>query len=160
VHIEQDYLEIFYKPNQRKLGQAELKKIYQGKYISQSESFLFGLFVAIVLASIGLIFTLIWICSISVEDDPEFKGVLPAFRGTGLIIIYCWMLAFCVYGWTEFNINYKRIFMFDHHYSTVPEVKSLIFLTKDFQESFLFFGCFVRHGYMVYHSQTGGWRYK
>lgn len=39
-----------------------------------------------------------------------------------LIILYTWLLAWNVYGWTSYNVNYKLIFRFNHHYSHLSQV--------------------------------------
>lgn len=71
---------------------------------------------------IVLVYTLSWIGSLSIEDDPEFKAIFPIFRGIGLIILYTWLLGINVYGWLKFNINYKLVFDFNHHSSNIVEV--------------------------------------
>ena len=63
--------------------------------------------------------------------------------------MYMWFLALNVYGiylgfmflgWNYYNINYKLIFNFNHHYSTFYEImrRALIF-TIIFFETFLFY---------------------
>jgi hypothetical protein len=44
------------------------------------------------------------------------------FRGGLVFILYLWGLAWNVYGFTKFNINYKLIFKFDNHYSTYTQI--------------------------------------
>ena len=56
------------------------------------------------------------------SDDEKFKYGFPLFRGIGIIIAYIWLLAWNVYGWTKYNVNYKLVFDFNYHYSQISEV--------------------------------------
>lgn len=44
------------------------------------------------------------------------------YRCIGLFLMYYWFLAGNVNGWTKYYINYKKLFKFDYHYSTVPQI--------------------------------------
>jgi EXS family len=124
--VEQDYLDIFYNRGNRKEGQNELRKILQGRLISQYESFFFGFFFGLCVSFILLMWAMIWIGDLSADDDELFKNVFPLFRGIGLLILYVWLLAWNVYGWIAYNVNYKLIFNFRFHYSTISEVNRLL----------------------------------
>ena len=50
------------------------------------------------------------------------KAIFPMFRGISIIIVYMGLLAWNVYGWTKYNVNYKLIFRFNHHYSQLTQV--------------------------------------
>ena len=63
-----------------------------------------------------------WLGNLSLDDDKLFKEVFPIYRGMGIMIAYIWLLGWNVYGWTNNNINYKLIFRFSYHYSTISEV--------------------------------------
>lgn len=123
THVEQEYIELFYNRGNRKEGQEELRKILQGRLISQDESFFFGFFLGLCASFILLMWVIAWLGDLSVDDDELFKNVFPIFRGIGLLILYVWLLAWNVYIWTKFSINYKLIFKFSYHYSTISEVK-------------------------------------
>ena len=38
------------------------------------------------------------------------------------MIIYVWLLAWNVYVWTSYHVNYKLIFRFNHHYSQLSQI--------------------------------------
>lgn len=138
--IETQYLETFYKKFNRKKGQNELRKISQGRIISQSESFYFGLFLGIALFLIFMICLLAWYGDLDVDDDELFRDVFPMFRGIGAFILYIWLLAWNVYGWTTANINYKLIFGFNYHFSQVSEIlKRAAFFSMIFLLMFLWY---------------------
>jgi hypothetical protein len=141
AHVETDYLEIFYsRGGGRKVGQAELKKISQGRLVSDKEFFFFGFFLGLCGSIIVVMFALAWIGGLSADDDALFKTVFPVFRGMGILIIYLWLLCWNVYVWTNYNINYKLIFKFSFHYSTLSEIlrRSAVF-TAVFLSMFLWY---------------------
>lgn len=45
--------------------------------------------------------------------------VFPILRGLFLFILYIWLLAWNVYVWNNNYINYRIIFKFNYHYSTI-----------------------------------------
>lgn len=138
--LEHQYLDFFYKKFNRKQGQDELRRISQGRLISQSESFYFGLFLGIALILIFLICLLAWYGDLDVDDDALFKDVFPMFRGIGAFILYIWLLAWNVYGFTTANINYKLILGFNHHFSQISEIlKRAAFFTMLFLLMFLWY---------------------
>ena len=51
------------------------------------------------------------------------------FRGSGIVILTHWLLTLNVYVWNKFYINYKLVFGFKNHFSTVQELlkRSAIF---------------------------------
>lgn len=56
------------------------------------------------------------------------------------MILYGWTLAINVYVWTNYNINYKQIFSFNHHFSDIWEIlKRMAFFTLILQFSALIF---------------------
>jgi len=69
-----------------------------------------------------VIIVLCWDGGIDVDENRVFKEIFPIFRGSGLIILYLLLLAWNVYGWTKFNVNYKLVFRFNHHYSQFSQV--------------------------------------
>jgi hypothetical protein len=125
-----EYIEMFYKRGLRKDGQDELRKLSEGRLISQYESFFFGYFFGLSIAIVLLMYVMAWASDLSVDDDELFKNVFPLFRGIGLLILYVWLLGWNVYGWTAYNVNYKLIFKFSYHYSTISEVKLLSLIKK------------------------------
>ena len=46
------------------------------------------------------------------------------FRGISLFILYIWFLGWNVWGWNKFNVNYRLIFAFNHHYSSTQQILS------------------------------------
>jgi len=69
-----------------------------------------------------VIIVLGWNGGIDVDEDQVFKEIFPIFRGIGLIILYLLLLAWNVYGWTKYHVNYKLVFRFNHHYSQFSQV--------------------------------------
>ena len=59
---------------------------------------------------------------IDIDQDPEFRSVFPMYRTYGIICLYLWTLGLNVWVWNNANINYKALFTFDNHYSTVTEI--------------------------------------
>jgi hypothetical protein len=122
--VENDYIDFFHK--NRSEGMKELRKIFQGNLISRNETFWFGLFFgfsALLIIAISLLF---WDEGLDVDGNELFPKIFPIFRGVGLMIIYVWLLAWNVYVWTSYHVNYKLIFRFNYHYSQLSEVKSYI----------------------------------
>ena len=39
-----------------------------------------------------------------------------------LLILYQWLLGWNVYGWNKYNVNYKLIFKFNYHYSSLVDI--------------------------------------
>jgi len=55
------------------------------------------------------------------------------FRGLSLFILFFWLYSLNVYGWTICHINYRQIFGFNYHYSSVYEhFKRISFFTMLF----------------------------
>lgn len=44
--------------------------------------------------------------------------IFPMFRGVGLLILYLWGMAWNVYGFTIYKINFRNILEYGSHYST------------------------------------------
>ena len=76
--------------------------------------------------------------NLDMDVDPEFKSLFPIYRTFGILCLYLWTLGLNVFVWNNCNINYKALFMFDDHYSTVTEIfiRSSIF-------SIIFFSTFL-----------------
>ena len=90
--------------------------------ISKNETFFFGLFSGFTALLLVLII-LLWVEEgHDVDEDQAFKEIFPMFRGMAIIIAYVGLLAWNVYGWTKYNVNYKLIFRFNHHYSQLSQV--------------------------------------
>jgi hypothetical protein len=72
--------------------------------------------------------------NIDLQNKKDLTTVFPMFRGASLFILYVWLLAWNVHGWNRFNVNYRLIFKFNHHYSRTEQILgraaafSLIFL--------------------------------
>ena len=95
--------------------------------ISKNETFWFGLFSGFT-ALLLILIILLWVEEgHDVDEDKALKEIFPMFRGMGIIVAYMGLLAWNVYGWTKYNVNYKLIFRFNHHYSQLSQVKYLLF---------------------------------
>ena len=53
------------------------------------------------------------------QVSPKYDLVFPMFRGLSLFLLYFWLLCLNMYGWTVCHINYRHLFQYNHHYSTV-----------------------------------------
>ena len=77
------------------------------------------------------------------DPDKEvtyFKEIFAMYRGISLFIIYLWILAWNVYIWTKFRINYQRIFEFNDHFSKFSDImKKAAFFTTIFLLSFIWY---------------------
>ena len=96
----------------------------------------------------ALSYTLANYLELDIDLDPEFGSVFPMYRTYGIICIYIWTLGLNVWVWNNSNINYKALFTFDNHYSTVTE----IFIRAAFFTNILFLAFFL---YMITRTQTG-----
>ena len=99
-----------------------LKTFLQNQIFTQKESFLLGI-------SIGFMILLFLTCivlghnaNLDIDEDPEFKSLFPMFRTFGILCLYLWTLGLNVWAWNYANINYRALFNFDNHYSTVIEI--------------------------------------
>jgi uncharacterized membrane protein len=60
------------------------------------------------------------------------------FRGLGLFILYFWLLAINMYIWDMTHINYKQIFRYNYHHSSLYQIlKRISFFTMIFLVIFL-----------------------
>ncbi len=56
-------------------------------------------------------------------DNIDFMNYMfPMFRGVGLLILYLWGMAWNVYGFIKFKINFKLILRYGSHYSTPLQI--------------------------------------
>ena len=101
-----------------------LKNFLQNQIFTQIQSFLLGI-------SIGLLILLFLTCivlgrnaNLDIDEDPEFKTLFPMFRTFGILCLYLWTLGLNVWAWNYANINYRALFNFDNHYSTVMQICS------------------------------------
>jgi hypothetical protein len=85
---------------------------------------------------------------IDIDLDPEFSSLFPMYRTYGIICLYLWTLGLNVWVWNKANINYKALFTFDNHYSTVTE----IFIRASIFTNALFIAFFI---YMLTRTQFG-----
>ena len=120
--FETQYVDFFYTNNRKNEGRTELFKIAQGRLISHWENFYFGLFSGFTILLFWIILILGIKGDLDPDLDPQFNHVFHIFRGSLLFIIYIWLLGWNVYGWTQYHINYKNIFRFNYHYSTLSEI--------------------------------------
>ena len=120
--FETQYIDFFYSNNNKNLGRSELFKISQGRLISHWENFYFGLFSGFIILLICIILILGIKGDLDPDTDDQFNHIFRIYRGLALFIIYIWLLGWNVYGWTKYHINYRNIFRFNYHYSTLSEI--------------------------------------
>ena len=95
-----------------------------------------------------LCFSFDYYLKIDIDHDPEFRSLFPMYRTYGIICLYLWTLGLNVWVWNKANINYKALFTFDNHYSTVTE----IFIRACFFTNVLFLAFLL---YMITRTQYG-----
>lgn len=118
TEVESSYIDTFYKKYDRKDGQNTLRKISQGKLMTNQQSFFFGFFLGFVCLLLIVIFSLFWLLDL----DIELLAAFPLFKGIGFLFVYYWTLAINVFFWMKYNINYKLIFQFNFHFSEISEI--------------------------------------
>lgn len=76
-------------------------------------------------------------------EDEYYRQLFPIYRGASFVVLYIWLLAWNVYVWSNYHINYKLIFKFSHHYSKFNEImrRGACFATL----FFISFICFIIH---------------
>ena len=115
------YLDFFYGADKHE-GKTNLAKISQRRLISDWENFYFGLFSGFIILLLIIILVLGKKGNLDPDQDIRFNHIFHIYRGLALFIMYIWLLGWNVYGWTQYHINYKLIFKFNHHYSTLSEI--------------------------------------
>lgn len=85
--------------------------------ISPLEFFLFGLFIGIFLIVVIVIISIAFRFGIDMDDDIEFNGVIPMFRGQIMICLYMWLYAFLIYLYNKYRVNYKLVLNYSSHFS-------------------------------------------
>ena len=106
----------------------------------------FLLFTMIIFGSLCLIMH--YYLQIDIDLDPEFSSLFPMYRTYGIVCLYLWTLGLNVWVWNKADINYKALFTFDNHYSTVIE----IFIRASAFTNILFIAFFI---YMLTRTQFG-----
>lgn len=133
------YKKSFYTKKNRHSAEKVLHKMTLEKQIPHKEAYLFCF-----LAGFSFVlccFVLFLALDGQFEDQTSFfNQIFPIFRGASFIVLYTFLLAWNVYGWTRFNINYRRIFKFNHHYSTLGQIlKRAIFFWSILLITFLWY---------------------
>jgi len=129
--VENLYLDHFYHINTKEQGKIELNKITHGRFTSHFENFLNGMFLGFSTLLLAVIIILLFQGGLDPDNDANFFFVFHVYRGFALILAYMWFLAWNVYGWTIYYVNYRNIFAFNYHYSTLSEIvkRTSIFTT-------------------------------
>lgn len=99
-----------------------LKGYLKNKTFTKNQAFFLGIVIGIMI----LLFLTCYILGhnkrIDMDDDPEFRSLFPMYRTFGILILYLWTLGLNVWAWNKARINYKALFNFDNHYSTVIQI--------------------------------------
>ena len=120
--VKKIYLDMFFNRFNKNKGHKELKDITKTRIISVWESHFYFFFCGSTITLFLVILFMGLDGDIDPDDDETFKYIFPMFRGAAFIIIYIWLLGWNAYGWTRYHVNYKRIFQFNHHFSSVKEI--------------------------------------
>ena len=129
--LENLYLDNFYNIHTKEQGKAELNKITHGRFTSHLENFLNGMFLGFSTLLMVVIIILGFEGGLDPDCDENFYYVFHSYRGFALVLIYMWFLAWNVYGWSSYYVNYRNVFGFNYHYSTLSEIvkRTSIFTT-------------------------------
>ena len=130
--VEEIFIKNFFPQNERK-GIQELKKIENNNQFTLGEAFKLGLFLGLFIFSF-LIMIIVLISSdiLKTGKDNNFINYqFRVFRGSLILYLYHLFLGLNVYGWEKYNINYKRVFDIQVHYSTAYKIlrRSIGFLS-------------------------------
>lgn len=133
------YKKSFYTKKNKQNAVKILQKLTLEKQIPHKEAYLFCF-----LAGFSFVlccFVLFLAVDGQFEDQTSFfNQIFPIFRGACFIVLYTFLLAWNVYGWNRFNINYRRIFKFNHHYSSLGQIlKRAIFFWSILLITFLWY---------------------
>ena len=150
--IEEQYTIYFqYNDEDEKKSKNEILKNYltpeKEKSEKKNNTFLHTLlFIMFILGALCI--TINNYLQLDIDQDREFGSIFPMYRTYGIICLYIWTLGLNVWVWNNSNINYKALFTFDNHYSTVTE----IFIRAAFFTNILFLSFFL---YMITRTQYG-----
>lgn len=130
--IEEIFLKNYF-PNNERLGIRELNKIENNNQFTLSESFKLGLFLGIFIFSFLIMIIVLVSSNIfkSNQNNNFIEFQFRVFRGSLILYLYLLFLGLNVYGWEKYNINYKRVFDIQVHYSTAYQIlrRSIGFLS-------------------------------
>lgn len=119
--FKQGYKTLFYTEKTRSEASKTLKNLMEEKKISKREGYFLCFFTGF---STILVLVIMFLAIEGHFEDKShfFSHIFPIFRGGLFIVLYIFLLAFNVYVWNRYNINYRRIFKFNHHYSTLSQI--------------------------------------
>jgi hypothetical protein len=84
---------------------------------------MFGTWIGICFAILGVLIAILGYTGKSVETDFVFNRDFPTWRGIALFIFFTWVLGLNVYAFERYSISHRIIFEFnEHHYSTSTHV--------------------------------------
>lgn len=136
--VKKIYLYLFFNKFNKHKGHKELQEITKTRIISVWNSHFYFFFIGCSLILLIVIIFMGLDGDIDPDDNETFKYIFPMFRGAAFVIIYIWLLGWNVYVWTRYHVNYKRIFKFNYHFSSVREI-----LKRGMMFSSIFLICFI-----------------
>jgi xenotropic and polytropic retrovirus receptor 1 len=90
--------------------------------MSGNSYFLFGLYVGLGVVILVMLVLLLLLNLLVIDEDEtlidDMKYIFPMFRGVGLLILYLWGVAWNVYGFIKYKINFKLVLKYGAHYSS------------------------------------------
>ena len=135
------YFSIIYKKERKNPITVLNDYLAPDKAIQDREKHKKLIILVIIMSILGLSCIISYLFSdLDMDKDPEFKSLFPIFRTFFIICLYLWTLGINVWVWNKAKVNYKSLFMFDNHYSTVIEIflRSSIFSIIFFSTFFLY----------------------
>lgn len=92
------------------------------KEVSGNEYFFLGLYIGLGIIILAMLVLLLMLNFLVIDEDEtlidDMRYIFPMFRGVGLLILYLWGVAWNVYGFIKYKINFKLVIRFGAHYST------------------------------------------
>lgn len=116
------YLDLYFNKFNKSKGHKELKDLTTTRIISVWESHFYFFFLGVSVCLLAVIIVLAVYGDIDPDDEETFKYIFPMFRGAAFIIFYFWLMGWNAYCWNRYYVNYKRIFKFNYHSSSVNEI--------------------------------------
>ena len=110
-NIIEDILNNNNLPNLEKLHQASLKlKIFRVSFI-----------IMIILLILCILIHYFYV-NLDIDQDPEFRSVIPMYRTYGIICLYLWFIGLNIKTWENIKVNYKALFNFKINSNSTTDI--------------------------------------
>ena len=80
--------------------------------------------------SLIIMIILLFLCSfiyffylnIDIDEDPEFRSLIPMYRTYGIICLYLWFIGLNIKAWEDIKINYRALFSFQLSKNSIIDI--------------------------------------